>query len=134
MTLDHKLDAPFEDHRADEMSQGVLGTEQDRPDGWLKVAGRATYAAETDPQGLLHGVLVRAPATGNVMLPNLAEVEAMPGVRKVMSHPKMIRNAAQGTANEAPVQGVDNADYVGQPVAIVVAETFERMRGARSDA
>lgn len=50
MTLDLKLDTPFEDHRADEMSQGVLGTEQDRPDGWLKVAGRATYT-ETDPMG-----------------------------------------------------------------------------------
>ncbi|WP_136637382.1 xanthine dehydrogenase family protein molybdopterin-binding subunit [Pseudooceanicola onchidii] len=125
MTLDLKLDTPFEDHRADQLPQGILGHEQDRPDGWLKVAGRATYAAETDPDGLLHGVLVRAPATGTVMLSNLAEVEAMPGVRKVMSHPKMIRNAAQGTANKAPVQGVDHADYVGQPIALVVAETFE---------
>ncbi|MEC7793473.1 MAG: xanthine dehydrogenase family protein molybdopterin-binding subunit [Pseudomonadota bacterium] len=130
MTLDLKLDTPFEDHRADEMLQGVLGTEQDRPDGWLKVAGRAAYAAEAAPDGLLHGVLVRAPATGKVMLSNAAQVEAMPGVRKVMSHPKMVRNAAQGTANEAPVQGVDRADYVGQPVAMVVAETFETARHA----
>lgn len=130
MTLDLKLDDPFKDHRADGLAQGVLGKAHDRPDGWLKVAGRATYAAETAPEGLLHGVLVRAPAIGSVQLSNRAEIEAMAGVHAVLSDSRMVRNAAQGTANEAPVQGVEKADYVGQPVALVVADSFENARHA----
>ncbi|MBV7410726.1 xanthine dehydrogenase family protein molybdopterin-binding subunit [Maritimibacter sp. DP1N21-5] len=130
MSLDLKIDGPDRAHRADGLSQGVLGHAEDRPDGWLKVAGTATYAAEGHLDGLLHGMLVRAPGIGAVSLPNLEKVRAMEGVRAVLHDDRMVRNAAQGTANEAPVQGVERADYVGQPVALVVAESFEQARHA----
>ncbi|TMV14977.1 xanthine dehydrogenase family protein molybdopterin-binding subunit [Arenibacterium halophilum] len=130
MTFDLKIDEPHPDHRADGLAQGVLGHESDRPDGWLKVAGAATYAAEEQADDMLHGFLVRAPKIGAVTCPNLDAVRAMDGVRSVLRDPRMIRNAAQGTANEAPVQGVDRAAYVGQPVALVVAATFEQARHA----
>lgn len=130
MTFDVKLDTPYRDRRADFLPQRVLGREQDRPDGWLKVAGSATYAAEVTPDDLLHGFLARAPGIGAVTATNLDAVRDMPGVCAVLRDDRMVRNAAQGTANEAPVQGVDRADYVGQPVALVVAETFEQARHA----
>lgn len=130
MTLDLKIDSPDYENRADGLAQEVLGREQDRPDGMAKATGTAVYAAEDRPEGLLHGFLVRAPAIGEVTCPNLKAVRRMPGVHLVLRDPRMIRNAAQGGANEAPIQGVDRADYVGQPVAAVVADTFEQARHA----
>ncbi|WP_163850139.1 xanthine dehydrogenase family protein molybdopterin-binding subunit [Pseudooceanicola aestuarii] len=130
MTLDLKLDDPHPAHRADDMAQGVLGREQDRPDGWVKVTGTAPYAAEPQPAGMLHGMLVRAPGLGRVRLTNAEAVRAMAGVQLVLQDARLIRNAAQGTANEAPIQGVEEAEYIGQPIALVVAETFEQARHA----
>ncbi|MWD27102.1 molybdopterin-dependent oxidoreductase [Aquicoccus sp. SCR17] len=129
MSLDLKLDGRSED-RFGTMAQGLLGTPADRPEGVLKVTGAATYAAENLPENCAFGMLVRAPGQGKVTAVNADEVRAMPGVLAVIRDERMIRNAAQGTANEAPVQGVDHAEYVGQPVAVVVAESFEQARHA----
>lgn len=125
MTVSLKLDAPDSEHRADHLAQGVLGTGAARLDGPLKVTGGARYAADAAPPGLAHGVLKRAPGQGRVRLGNRDEVAALPGVLAVIHDPAMIRNSAQGTANKAPVQGVEEAFYAGQPVALVVAESFE---------
>lgn len=129
MSIEMKIDGP-EQARAPESAQGVLGQEADRPEGHLKVSGRATYAAEELPEGTAHGFLVRAPGLGRVHLINAEEVRGMPGVLTVLHDDRMVRNAAQGTANEAPVQGVRHAAYIGQPIALVVAETFEQARHA----
>ena len=112
------------------MHQGLLGTAADRPEGHLKVTGKAVYAAEAIPRDCAFGVLVRAPAQGAVTVVNGDDVRGMNGVLAVIRDPRMIRNAAQGTADEAPVQGIDHAAYVGQAVALVVAETFEDARHA----
>ncbi|EAR52103.1 Putative xanthine dehydrogenase [Oceanicola granulosus HTCC2516] len=130
MTIEMKIDGPETVNRTDDMAQGVLGRDSARPDGLAKATGRATYAAEAHPEGMLHGVLRRAPGIGAVRCPNLEAVRAMPGVRAVLRDARMVRNAAQGMADEAPVQGVDEAAYVGQPIALVVAETFEQARHA----
>ncbi len=124
-----KMDEADTRRRLDDMVQGVLGTPLDRPDGPLKVTGTAPYAAEWQHDDLCHGVLVRAPATkGKVSKLNAAAVEAMPGVLAVISDERLLRNPAQGMANEAPVQGTEDISYFGQPVALVVAETFEQAR------
>ncbi|WP_269778234.1 hypothetical protein [Psychrobacter sp. KH172YL61] len=36
-----------------------------------------------------------------------------------------MRNSQQGTKTKAPKQGVSEIFYHGQPIAVVVAETFE---------
>jgi xanthine dehydrogenase YagR molybdenum-binding subunit len=130
MTFDMKIDGPERENRTDDMAQGVLGADSARPDGLAKATGEAVYAAEPHPDGLLHGVLCRAPGLGTVRCPNLEAVRAMAGVRAVLRDRRMVRNAAQGMANKAPVQGVDHADYVGQPIALVVADSFEQARHA----
>ena len=129
MNLRLKFDEPDGNNRLDHMAQGVVGQGVDRPEGALKVAGQATYAHEWKLEGMLHGVLARAPsARGTITAVNSDEIEALEGVVKVIRDPRMVRNPAQGTANEAPVQGVDEVFYFGQPVALVVAETFEAAR------
>jgi xanthine dehydrogenase YagR molybdenum-binding subunit len=134
MTAHHKMDAPDRRNRLDDMVQNVLGTGMDRPDGPQKVSGTATYAHDGQIDGMLHGVLVRATiAKGTLTGVDDAPVRAMPGVRAVLHGPRFLRNPAQGTANEAPVQGSEAIAYFGQPVALVVAETFEQARhGAQS--
>ncbi|MDT0575447.1 xanthine dehydrogenase family protein molybdopterin-binding subunit [Croceicoccus sp. F390] len=112
----------------DEAAQGVIGTPMDRPDGPLKVSGAATYAHEWNLPGTAHGVLVRATiAHGRLDHVNATSIADIDGLLGVYSGPRFLRNPAQGGAEEAPVQGVD-IEYFGQPVALVVAETFEAAR------
>lgn len=129
MTRHLKMDEADTRHRLDEMVQGTIGTGLDRPEGPLKVTGSARYAAEWQHDDLCHGVLVPAVAAkGRLKAISDAAVMAMPGVLAVISDPRMLRNPAQGMANEAPVQGVEDVFYFGQPVALVVAESFEQAR------
>ena len=129
MTAHLKMDKPADRDRLDDMAQGVIGQPLDRPDGPLKVSGRATYANEHAVENLAHGVLVRATAAkGKVSSVDAATVEAMDGVLAVITDDRLLRNPAQGTANEAPVQGPSDVAYFGQPIALVVAETFEQAR------
>ena len=129
MTAHLKMDKPADRDRLDDMAQGVIGQPLDRPDGPLKVSGRATYANEHAVENLAHGVLVRATAAkGKVSSVDAATVEAMDGVLAVITDDRLLRNPAQGTANQAPVQGPSDVAYFGQPIALVVAETFEQAR------
>ncbi|MFD2740569.1 xanthine dehydrogenase family protein molybdopterin-binding subunit [Sulfitobacter aestuarii] len=131
MTEHLKIDAPATERRLDDMAQGLVGAPLDRPEGPLKVTGRATYANEWQVDGMVHGVMVRVPGnSGRVVLANRAEVAAMPGVLAVIDDPRLLRNPAQGTANEAPVQGPQEAAYLGQLIAVVVAQQFEQARHA----
>ena len=131
MTESFKMDAPVTDRRLDDMVQGLVGAPLDRPEGPLKVTGQATYANEWQVEGMVHGVMVRAPGhSGHIVLTNRDAVAAMPGVLSVIQDDRLLRNPAQGTANEAPVQGPHHAAYLGQLIAVVVAESFEQARHA----
>ena len=131
MTESFKMDAPVTDRRLDDMVQGLVGAPLDRPEGPLKVTGQATYANEWQVEGMFHGVMVRAPGnSGHVVLTNRDAVAAMPGVLSVIQDDRLLRNPAQGTANEAPIQAPHHAAYFGQLIAVVVAESFEQARHA----
>lgn len=133
MTRHFRMDAPVTDRLLDTLGETVTGTPMDRPDGPLKVSGTATYAHEWKLDGLVHGVLVRATVPkGTLRGIDKAAVEKLDGVLGVFSDERFLRNPAQGMANEAPEQGVETISYLGQAVALVVAETFEQARhGAR---
>ncbi|MEP2235918.1 MAG: xanthine dehydrogenase family protein molybdopterin-binding subunit [Alteripontixanthobacter sp.] len=124
-------DEPDNRNVLDSTAQGIIGEPLNRPDGLLKVTGTATYAAEYELDDCLEGVLVTAPfASGRVTSIDEASVTGMPGVVAVIVDERMTPRAIQGTAGEAPITGVCNVDYWGQPIALVVAETFEQARDA----
>ena len=126
-----KMDKPDTRNRLDDMKQGVIGKPVDRLEGPLKVSGRATYAAEEQPDDCLEGVLVTATIPlGSVKRIDKQAALAMDGVIAVIDDPRLIARPAQGTAGEAPVQGTTEVGYVGQPIAAVIAETFEQARDA----
>ncbi|MGT2514610.1 xanthine dehydrogenase family protein molybdopterin-binding subunit [Sphingomonas panni] len=127
-----RMDKPVEKSLLDSGVQGIIGKGIERVDGPLKVAGQATYAAEYAPDNLAYGFLVRAPfAAGKITAIDAAGAKALPGVLDVVVDLKtFIRNAQQGGETDAPTQGVKDVAYFGEPVAIVVAESFEIARDA----
>ena len=129
------MDSAVTERYLDDQQQGVIGKPLDRPEGPLKVTGAATYAGEWSQEelgssrSLAHGVLVRATITkGKVVAIARRAVEAMPGVLAVIDDERLLRVPAQGTANKAPSQGPREVEYFGQPIALVVAESFEQAR------
>ncbi|KOT88568.1 xanthine dehydrogenase [Streptomyces sp. NRRL F-5755] len=116
----------------------ITGRALNRVDGPLKVTGRATYAYEQWEAGQpLYGVVVGATiGKGRITRIDTAEAERAPGVHMVMTH----RNApAQGPRDESvqfeywraqPVLTGPDVHHHGEPVAFVVATTFEEARGA----
>ncbi|KIN73479.1 xanthine dehydrogenase family protein molybdopterin-binding subunit [Sulfitobacter guttiformis] len=130
MTVHHKMDRQSDDVLSD-MAQGVIGTGAPRVDGPAKVTGQAKYAAEIGDGTEAVGVFVRATiAKGSVKSVDKAAALAMSGVVSVITDERLLRNPAQGTANEAPIQGASAVSYFGQPIALVVAESFEQARHA----
>lgn len=131
MTQSLTMDQPDERNRLDHTAQGVIGLPLDRPDGLAKVTGTAPYAAEYRLDNCLEGVLVTATiARGEVTALDEATVLAMPGVVAVICDERMIAQPAQGRAGKAPRQNVRDIHYYGQPIALVVAESFEQARDA----
>jgi xanthine dehydrogenase YagR molybdenum-binding subunit len=127
-----EMDRPIGMNALDVGAQGVVGKPIDRVDGRLKVTGRARYAYEVE-QGpaVAYGYVVEASiGKGRITVIDTDAAERAPGVVLVLTH----RNAPeQGTGNhhEAhPVLSGPEVSYYGQPVAFVVAETFEQARAA----
>src|SRR6267154_2779860 len=111
-------------------AQGVVGKPLNRVDGRLKVTGGARYAYEMQ-QGTLYGFVVEASiGKGKIKSIDTRAAEKAPGVVLVLTH----RNApAQGTGNHREAHPVLIGPQVtgyGQPVAFVVAESFEQARAA----
>src|SRR5712672_4533016 len=110
---------------------GVVGKPLDRVDGPLKVAGGARYAYEMQQDNVLYGYVVEASiGKGRIKSLDTRAAEKAPGVALVLTH----RNApAQGTGNHREAHPVLTGPEVtgyGQPVAFVVAESFEQARAA----
>src|SRR6202035_3197445 len=112
-------------------AQGVVGKPIDRVDGRLKVTGGARYAYEMQQQNVLYGFVVEASiGKGTIKSIDTRSAEKAPGVALVLTH----RNAPeQGSGNHReahPVLTGPEVTRYGQPVAFVVAESFEQARAA----
>ncbi len=131
MTVHFKQDKPDKTNRLDDMKQGVLGKALPRVEGLAKVTGTAPYAAEYPIANCAEGVLVTSTIIrGEVTSIDKEAALAMPGVIAVIDDPLLTTRAAQGTADKAPQQEPATVCYWGQPIALVVAETFEQARHA----
>lgn len=131
MTAHLKQDAPDASNRLDGMKQDLIGAAIPRVEGLAKVTGTALYAAEYRHENCVEGVLVTSTiARGQVTCIDKETALEMPGVVAIVDDPKLTTRAAQGTAGEAPQQEPGQVSYWGQPIAVVVAETFEQARHA----
>ena len=116
-----------------------IGQPRTRLDGALKVTGRARYAADNHPEGMLHAVLAcSSVARGRVTFLDVAAARSHPGVVEVMTPANRPALAQDPDARPYPLSfrldllQNDAVRYAGQPIAVVVAETLEAAtEGAR---
>ena len=127
----------------DTTSATYLGKPTSRVDGPAKVTGGAKYAAEFNVPNLLYGYIVSSGvARGTIKSINTAEVEQVSGVVKVLTHENAPKTAYldrhhrdQISPNSgSPFRPLYKAEleYSFQPVALVVADSFEAARYAAS--
>ena len=115
-----------------------LKTSVSRIDGRAKVTGTATYAAEHQIQGLVHGYLVTsAIAKGRIRAIDTRTAEQSPGVLAIFTHrnaPKLFKPTNDWKTSVIYESRLPLADdrihYAGQIIGLVVADTFERSRHA----
>jgi xanthine dehydrogenase YagR molybdenum-binding subunit len=116
----------------------MIGQPINRVDGPVKVSGQATYAYEHWDAGQpLYGFIVGATiARGRITQIDTSHAERSPGVRAVMTYRDV---PAQGTRDESipfeywraqPSLSSPDIDHYGEPVALVVATSFEQARAA----
>ena len=115
-----------------------IGQGLDRVDGRLKVTGGAIYSAEHALPRMAHGIMVTSTIpNGRIAAFDLAAAQTMPGVIAILTP----SNAPRLPKQEKPAPGAqanpklsllqdDRVQYNGQPIAVVVAETFEQARAA----
>lgn len=124
------------------MSTARIGMPIDRVDGRAKVMGAAKYAAEFAADDLAYGFIVSsAIAKGRIVDIDTGRALAAPGVIEVMTHRNRPHIAwfDRSYKDEIGLPGSpfralydDRILFAMQPVALVVAETFEAARYAAS--
>ncbi len=109
-----------------------IGKEMSRVDGVAKVTGQAKYTAEFQVPNLAYGFLVLSTATkGKILALDARQAESAPGVIRVFTHlnaPKL-KPQTDGDTSFRALQS-DRILFNRQPVALVVAETYEQARYA----
>jgi xanthine dehydrogenase YagR molybdenum-binding subunit len=134
------------------MTLPLIGEPRERVDGKVKVTGEARFAAETNMQGLVHAVVVPATiASGRIKSIDDTAAKKVPGVLAVITYlnapklnapptqggqPRAGQGASQQSGGPPPASGNyaephllpfsgPEVHYLGQQIAIVVAETLE---------
>jgi xanthine dehydrogenase YagR molybdenum-binding subunit len=110
---------------------GLLGHPLDRVDGPFKVTGRATYAYEYRNVGEpAYGfAVVSSIGKGRIRAIDASAAEKSPGVLLVLTHLNAPKQGAR-TSGAVPQLADDRVLFQGQPVALVVAGSFEEARAA----
>ncbi len=126
------MNTPIGMNALDTGASNLIGKPLDRVDGPLKVTGGAHYAYEmAQAPAVAYGYIVQAAiAKGRISSIDTHVAEQAPGVHLVLTYLNAPKQGS-GTHTEAhPVLTSADVSYHGQPVAFVVAETFEQARAA----
>ena len=116
---------------AERVRRGV-GESVRRVDGIPKAKGAFQYGSDLWAEGMLWGHTVRSPhAHARIASVDIAEAVASPGVHAILLHDDVPGKKTYGVEfADQPVLARDRVRYVGEPVAIVAAETPELARRA----
>lgn len=111
-----------------------IGRPLARPDAVDKVTGKTLYADDIHFDGMLHAVTLRsAHPHARILHIDTREARALPGVHAVLTHADVPGDPRHGLVeNDWPVfaGGEYPARYVGDPIALIVAESEEIARRA----
>src|SRR5262249_51286103 len=122
------------------MTTSYIGHPISRVDGRAKVTGEAKYAGEYDAPDLAYGVIVSSPiAKGRIARIDSSEALRLEDVIHVFTHEnapstawldRSYRDAMAPPGSPFRPLKSDKVLFSGQPVALVVADTFELARYA----
>jgi xanthine dehydrogenase YagR molybdenum-binding subunit len=128
-----EMNSPVGTNALDVGSQGIVGKPLDRVDGRLKVTGGARYAFEMQQGGVqtAYGFVVEASiGFGKIRSIDTRAAEKAAGVVLVLTY---LNAPPQGSGNHHvahPVLTGPEVTRYGEPVAFVVADSFEEARAA----
>uniref|UniRef100_Q020N1 Xanthine dehydrogenase, molybdenum binding subunit apoprotein n=1 Tax=Solibacter usitatus (strain Ellin6076) TaxID=234267 RepID=Q020N1_SOLUE len=118
--------------------QNSIGQPIQRVEGRAKVTGKATYSAEHKVPNLAYAVMVTSTiAKGRVISIDTAVAQRAPGVLAILTaqnapkYPK--KQKSRPTDRDVQYLQDNQVRYANQPVAVVVAETWEGARQAAQD-
>jgi len=119
------------------MPDTIIGQPIDRIDGKAKVTGAARYAGDMRADHPAFGVIVTSTiGRGTITKVDIKEAEKAPGVVLAMSHENAPAQAPFKREGEdrhgrpKPQLAESRIHYHGEPVALVVADTFEQATAA----
>ena len=133
------MNQPAPANPIDQNLTGLIGKPIDRTDGLLKVTGQAPYAYEVQEGAKpAYGYLLEASiAKGRIASIDTSTAEHAPGVILVMTYRNAPKQAPFGPldapdrfARSRPQLADSLIQYYGEPIAFVVAESFEQARAA----
>jgi xanthine dehydrogenase YagR molybdenum-binding subunit len=126
-----EMNSPIGRNALDADADPIVGRPLDRVDGRLKVTGGARYAFETQQANAAYGFVVEASiGKGKIRSIETHAAEKAPGVVLVLTH---LNAPEQGSGNHREARPVLTGPEVtryGEPVAFVIAESFEQARAA----
>ncbi len=118
----------------------LIGQSINRLEGHLKVTGKARYSGEYNVPGLLYGYVVNSTITrGKILSIDSEAAKALPGVVEIFTHKNRpsyawldMKHADMDAPPGTVFKPLHDAEikYNGQPIALVVAESFELARYA----
>ena len=113
--------------------QNIFSPPEGRVEALAKVTGKGKYAAEYELPNICYGVLVGSTvAAGSIKSISMANARQVEGVIDIITHEN--KQTVPGLSDEAkikdarfglPIFHTDKIYFKGQPIALVIAETFE---------
>src|SRR2546422_7500504 len=110
--------------------RGGVGESIERPDSAPKVKGEFQYGSDLRREGMLFGATLRSPHPhARILSIETAGAKKMSGVKSIITAAELPTRELFGLMKlDQPVLASGKARYVGEPVAIVAAETAEEAR------
>lgn len=102
---------------------GSVGKSETRVDAVDKVTGKAVYADDFKPQGLLYAGVVRSPiSSGKIKAIDTSGAEEIEGVKTVVAAEDVPgNNLVPVIEDDMPALASEKVRYIGEPVALVAA-------------
>jgi len=103
----------------------LVGKRMRRADSPERLTGAVRYTGDLVLPGLLYGRLVRSPyASARIVAIDKKEALATPGVVAVLAAQDLpVKNLREAVENRSIMLAYERTTYVGQPVAVVLAES-----------
>jgi CO/xanthine dehydrogenase Mo-binding subunit len=112
----------------------AVGARLPRYDGLNHVTGRSVYVDDVNPPHTLWTKALRSPAHSALIRSlSVSRAATMPGVHAVLTHDDVPKNTvghleALGVPPDEPLLAEGEVRYLGQPIAVVAAESEEAAR------